>query len=399
MVKNVVQERQDNRQIYSYNHIIPTTQKSTRQTGYSMADPRFNSLHIPIWGSFIVVLFAILYFAKAVFIPLFLAILSTFLLNPVVDFINKKLWLPRAVGAGLVLFALLVAVALAANFLTEPATMWFKRLPVELRQTEMKLSFLKKSIENVQETTNKFGEIAAVDGEPDEKETVVVRGPNLFNRILDSTQSVLIGFISYIVLLYFLLTFSPTLIRDAGHLLQNRQQSLAIFRIAKESQARISYYLLVISLINLVLGCCITLVAWGTDLPNPMVWGVSGALLNYIPYFGPAVNIGIVALVSLLSFETISQILLPPLLILGLNIIEGQVVQPLTVGRVFTINPAVVFLSILLWSWLWGVAGIFMAVPILMISVVILEQVRRFKQETTSTLEKTEVPEPERDCS
>ncbi len=360
-----------------------------------MATVRVNSLHIPIWGGFIVVVFVVLYFANAVFIPIFLAILSTFLLNPVVDFIGKKLRIPRAIGAGLVLISLIAGIAFAANFLIEPATMWVKRLPVELRQTEMKLSLLKKSIKNVQETTNKFGKIATVDRAPNEKETVVVRGPNLFNRILDSTQSVFIGLGSYIVLLYFLLTFSITIIRDAGHFLQNKQHSLAVVRIARESQARISYYLLVISLINVVLGSCIFLVAWATNLPNPVVWGVSGALLNYIPYFGPAVNIGIVAMVSLLSFDSVSQILLPPLLILGLNVIEGQVVQPLTVGRVFTINPAIVFLAILLWGWLWGIAGVFMAVPILMISTVTLEQIRKFKLEAAASTGRNPEPAPE----
>ncbi len=352
-----------------------------------MTTARNNFQYIPLWGSFIIVLFAALYFAKAIFIPIFLAILSTFLLNPVVDCIGKKLWIPRTIGAGFVLAFLIIVIAFAGNFLAEPATMWFKRLPVELRQTETKLSFLKKSIKNVKETTNKVGNIAQVDQAPSKKDMVVVRGPNLFNRILDSTQSVLIGLISYIVLLYFLLTFSADLLRDAGNILHNKQHSLAVIRIARECQRRISYYLLVISLINIVLGCFIALITWVTGLPNPMVWGVSGALLNYIPYFGPAANIAIIAMVSLLTLDTIPHILLPPILILGLNIIEGQLVQPLTVGRVFTINPAVVFVSILFWGWLWGVAGVFIAVPVLMIATVILEQIRKFRMEASVTRE------------
>lgn len=168
--------------------------------------------------------------------------------------------------------------------------------------------------------------------------------------------------------------------------MKNKRHSLILISIAREARIQISYYLLVITLINIVLGCLISLVAWATGLPNPLVWGVSGALLNYIPYLGPAINIGIVALVSLLSFDTISQILLPPLLLLGINIIEGQVVQPLTVGRVFTINPVIIFLSIILWGWLWGIAGVFMAVPILMIVTITFRQSQKFHLET-KTLE------------
>lgn len=346
-----------------------------------MAERQLHTLFYPICGTFIVVVFGVLYFAQSLFIPIFLAILTTFLLNPVVTFLGRRLLLPRPIGAGLVLISLLFGLVITGDTLTEPAIMWFKRLPVELKQSETKLSFLKKSIQNVQETTNKVGEIAAVGPEEKKPRTVVVEGPNLFNRIMDSTQSFLVGLISYIVLLYFLLTFSTALARDAGKLLENKQHSLALIRIAREAQSRISYYLLVITAINIVLGCLITLATWATDMPNPLVWGAAGALLNYIPYLGPAINIGIVAMVALLSFDTLGHIILPPVLLLFLNIIEGQVVQPLTVGRVFTINPVIVFLSIILWGWLWGVAGIFMAVPILMIITIIFEQTRKFKVE------------------
>ena len=346
-----------------------------------MAARKLQSLYFPIWGSFIIVVFTVLYFAQALFIPIFLAILTTFLLNPVVAFIARRLFIPRPIGAALLIVAIFLGVIFTGDSLTEPATMWFKRLPVELKQTEMKLSFLKESIKNVKETTNKFGKIATVEESPKENKAVVVQGPNLFNRIMDSTQSFLVGMISYIVLLYFLLTFTTALARDAGKLLKNRKHHLAIIKIAREAQSRISYYLLVITVINIVLGCLITLGAWATGLPNPLVWGFTGALLNYIPYLGPAINIGIVSLVSLLSFNTMPHIVLPPLLLLGLNILEGQVVQPLTVGKVFTINPVVVFLSIVLWGWLWGIAGVFMAVPILMTITITFEQTQRLRQE------------------
>lgn len=195
----------------------------------------------------------------------------------------------------------------------------------------------------------------------------------------------IIGLTSYFVLLYLLLAFSKSLGRDAGTLLMNKSYYKAMITIARQAQARISYYLLVITLINIVLGCIVTLATWATGLPNPMVWGVSAALLNYIPYVGPAINIGIVSLVSLLTFDTLSQVVLPPLVVLGINLLEGQFVQPMTVGRVFTINPVVVFLSIIIWGWLWGVAGVFMAVPILMVVAITLKQHRKFRRQRQDT--------------
>lgn len=84
--------------------------------------------------------------------------------------------------------------------------------------------------------------------------------------------------------------------------------------------------------------------------------------------------------------------MLPPLLLLGLNILEGQVVQPLTVGKVFTINPVVVFLSIVVWGRLWGIAGLFMAVPILMTITITFEQSQRLRQENEEIAARKRLP-------
>ncbi len=346
-----------------------------------MDERKLQLLYIPLWGIFIFSLAAILYFAKAIFIPIFLAVLTSFLLSPVVAFIDQKLRIPRPIGAAVVLVSLSVVVATAFNYLAEPAGMWLDRLPSELKQTESKLAIFKKSIENVKETTESLGKIAVVGENPPEAPAVVVRGPNLFDRVLDSTQSFIIGLVSYFVLLYLLLAFGKALGRDVGVWLENKSYYKALITIARKAQKRISYYLLVITLINIALGCFVALATWVTGLPNPMVWGASAALLNYIPYVGPAINLGIIALVSLLTFDTISQVLMPPMIILGLNLIEGQFIQPMTVGKVFTINPVMVFGAIIIWGWLWGTAGVLMAVPILMVVAITLEQIRKFRRE------------------
>ena len=79
-------------------------------------------------------------------------------------------------------------------------------------------------------------------------------------------------------------------------------------------------------------------------------------------------------MVSLVTFDSMAQILLPPALMLVLNILEGQFIQPLFVGKMFTINPVVIFLFVLIWGWLWGMAGIFMAVPLLVVGEIILNE-------------------------
>ncbi|MEZ5480099.1 MAG: AI-2E family transporter [Thiolinea sp.] len=148
---------------------------------------------------------------------------------------------------------------------------------------------------------------------------------------------------------------------------------LSLLRVARDVQQTISRYLLLVTLINIGLGLAVALTMWLIGIPNPLLWGAAATLLNYIPYFGPAVNLVLVGMVSALTFSNPGQIALAPLSLLMLNLLEGQFVQPLFVGRMFTINPIIIFIFILFWGWLWGVAGIFMAVPILVIIKIILD--------------------------
>jgi predicted PurR-regulated permease PerM len=122
-----------------------------------------------------------------------------------------------------------------------------------------------------------------------------------------------------------------------------------------------------ISCINIVLGVLISLVLYLLDFPNPVLWGVVVAVLNYFPYVGAIVSFGLVTMVSVMTYDSIDLMWQAPLAVLAINSLEGQVVQPLVVGSMFRLNPILVFLTIMGWSWLWGVAGIVFAIPTLMI--------------------------------
>ncbi len=100
-------------------------------------------------------------------------------------------------------------------------------------------------------------------------------------------------------------------------------------------------------------------------MPNPLLWGVLAGVMNFIPYAGALVTLTIISLVSILTFDYWLTIMLPPLTFLFLTVLEGQFVSPFVVGRQLTLDPIAVFLSVLFWGWLWGFAGMLLAVPIL----------------------------------
>jgi predicted PurR-regulated permease PerM len=100
-------------------------------------------------------------------------------------------------------------------------------------------------------------------------------------------------------------------------------------------------------------------------LPNPAMWGVMVALLNFIPYLGALTGIVCMTLGAVLSFDSISYALLFPASYLILASLEGNFITPMVMGRSLTLNPVLVLLSLTFWGWMWGIVGVIMAVPIL----------------------------------
>ena len=327
-------------------------------------------LQIPLWGLFIMAVLAVLYFAKAVFIPIFLAVVFSFVLMIPVNLL-EKIRIPPSVGALMVLLATLGGFSILAYYMYDPVKVWVERFPDEIQNIETKIVELRSSFNEVQKTTEEIDQtITDLTGSavssPGTQEVVVKSGSRLYT-LMDNTQAFIVGFMFFLLLLYFLLAFGELMIKSLMMTWKDRAHRITFLRITQESQYQISYYLLLITLINIGLGIVTALGMWMIGMPTPLLWGVSATLLNYIPYIGPLINMILVTFVGLITFEHVSTAMLPALIILGLNIIEGQVVQPLFVGRMFTINPVFVFISVAFWGWLWGVAGMFMAVPLLMI--------------------------------
>jgi predicted PurR-regulated permease PerM len=106
---------------------------------------------------------------------------------------------------------------------------------------------------------------------------------------------------------------------------------------------------------------------WFVGLPNPLLWGVLAGMFNYVPYLGPGIVTVTLGLVALLTFPTLPEAAVAPLVFLALVTAEGQFITPMLMGRRLELNPFAVFISIAIWTWLWGPIGAFLAVPILII--------------------------------
>jgi predicted PurR-regulated permease PerM len=123
-------------------------------------------------------------------------------------------------------------------------------------------------------------------------------------------------------------------------------------------------------MINSTLGIVVGTVCWYVGVPNALLWGTIVGVLNFIPYLGPFVSLCLLTAASAAHFSELSEIMLLPLAFCGITLVEGQVLTPMIVGRSVELNPEVVFVGLLLWFWIWGIPGMIVAIPILIIAKV-----------------------------
>jgi predicted PurR-regulated permease PerM len=319
-----------------------------------------------IKGLFILALFYTFYFARSLLLPVFLAVLLSLILYPAVRFLRRA-FIPEPLGAAIVVIGLAALMATALYQLFEPASDWFSKMPRITQQIERKLFNVRKSMQEMSKAAEKVEALTTVDGAAKPKAAqVVAKEPSLMSRIMAGTQSILVSAGATLILLFFLLASGDLFMRKLVRVLPTLTDKKKAVGLARTIQSAMATYLFTITCINVGLGVVTAIALQVLGMPNPLLWGVMVALFQYVPYVGPAISGTILTIVAFITFEDMHDIALVPIVFFTLVTIEGQVITPFLTGRSLTLNPVMVFLSMLLWGWIWGVVGALMAVPILM---------------------------------
>lgn len=287
----------------------------------------------------------------------------------------ERIGIPGGIAAAVTVLGSVLTVVALLLLLTPTVQEWIDRGPEVLRSVENKLRHVKESVEAVQQATEQVTEAATVAPDPKIDKVVIAQG-GLLTDVALSAPAIVVQISYTTFLIFFLLLERKRLRRFAVGLPARYAMRLRMARMFREIGKSVSTYLFTVACINIGLGICTTAVLYLLDVPSAPLWGVGMSLLNFIPYLGPALMLGIIGMVGLTTFDTIGHALIPVFAVFGLNVIESQFVLPFVVGKRAETSPLTIFLAVAFFGWMWGMLGSVLAVPTVIIAKTVLNYLR-----------------------
>jgi predicted PurR-regulated permease PerM len=332
----------------------------TQRTGIwgQTADVRHVSLVI-------LTLLAVLYtlhFAKEFFLPVVLAILLNLLLSPVVRLLRNYGRIPEPLGAGIVIVTFLCVLGYGAYRLTPVASAWLARAPESMATVQKRIQPLRRPVEQVSQAAEQVEEATDMGKKTPQVE---IKGPSITQQFFGGTTSLLSAAIVVIFLTYFLLAAGDLFLQKLVGVLPQLKDKKTAVTIVRETEAQVSRYLVVTTGINIGVGVATGVVLALIGMPNPVLWGVTAGVLNFVPYIGGLVNTVILTLAAFLTFEETGRALLVPLMFTVVNVLEGNLITPWILGQRMRLNTVAVFVGLVFWWFVWGIPGAILAVPIM----------------------------------
>jgi predicted PurR-regulated permease PerM len=337
-----------------------------------------------------------LFVARAVFIPITVAVLASYALTPVVDWLRRTARLPKPLGAGLTLALILVGTGFGVESLQSQAIQILDIVPRATHKfsTAIQRSALgppgagekiKKAASEIENAASAAATATASETPARARATSAASTPapgarfNVWDYVVMGTASALAGIgqlVVVIALVYFLLiagdSFRRTLMRISGDTLSKKKVTL---QILDEIDSQIQRYLLVQIATSALLGVVAWLIFASIGLENALFWGFVGGVLHLIPYAGPTAFVLLVGLVAYAQFESLQPVVLVIGSMLTIVAVIGLLLVPWLTQRVGRLNAVTVFVSLLVWGWLWGVWGLLLGIPIVMAINAVCERI------------------------
>lgn len=315
-------------------------------------------------GIFLLLFGAFLYIGRAILLPIFAAAIIALTLAPLLK-AAKRRGVPFWLSALVIVVLGLGALSGAASAIAGPVSQWLGRAPEIGATIKERLSVLDQPLAALHQL-----------------QTALFGAGNAGVDVNTPTSSIVLPVVAFVtpaageVLLFFgtLLFFLAGQFELRAQLVAlfgQRDAKLRFLKIMHDIERNLAGYLTVVTMINAALGAIVALGVWLIGYPNPVIFGLLAAVLNYIPYVGPGIMVVVLFGVGLVSFPSIGHAVIAPLGLIALTTTEGHFITPTIVGRRLTLNPLLVLMALAFWTWMWGPFGAFLAVPLSIIGLVV----------------------------
>lgn len=319
----------------------------------------------------VILAFAAVYFARDLFLPIMIGVIVALTLSPVVRSL-ARLGVPEPLSAIVLILGAVVTLAGLSYLLSGPITDILSDAPAMGDELRRKLRGVLAAVEEAQDASEQVQDLTTSS---DSTPVVAVQQPGLLAFAAGSIANFMALTVVGLILAMFILGSGNLFYVKLIESFPNFSDKRRAIKTARDIEQQISRYFLTITLINAGLGLSIGVAMYLVGLPNPVLWGVLAFVLNFLPFIGAIIGAFLVAAFGILSFDTLGLGLLPAGIYLVLTSLEGQFVTPNILGRRLEMNTVSVFLTVIVWSWLWSVPGALMAVPFLLLLKVICNNV------------------------
>jgi predicted PurR-regulated permease PerM len=307
---------------------------------------------------------AVLYVAKAFFLPVITAFVVGTMLSPAAGFLERRR-IPRSVSSVLIVAGVGAGVAFIVGLISSPLMQWSTRLPELGSLLRDKLHIFDRPLALWQELQTMLGG----------SDTAPFQMPK-FDWVEPTVGFLSPTFTEFLLFFATLILFIASwkgLRRGLIMTFADHASRLRTLRILNEIEEHLGGYLLTVTMINLGVGTATGIICAVTGMPNPAGLGALAATLNFFPIIGPVAMFVILTVVGIVAFPTIGAGLIAPLAFIGITFLEGHFVTPTIIGRRLELNALAVFMALAFWTWLWGPMGGFLSSPLLIVALILKE--------------------------
>jgi predicted PurR-regulated permease PerM len=342
----------------------------------------------------------ILQYAQSFFVPIVLGILISYALAPLVGGL-QRVRVPRAVGAAVAVAMLVGAMGLGVYTLSDEAMSIVSNVPEAAKRVRERVRAHRASrggggaLQKMQDAASEIDRAAQEASRPSQAEQTraaevkmqtgvqkveIVQPPFRATEYLWSGGIGLVGFGGQFLLVLFLVYFflvtgdlyKRKFVKIAGPTLSQKKVTV---QILDEINQQIASFMRVQVFTSLIVALATGTALWWLGVENYVLWGLLSGIFNSIPYLGPVLVTGSLGVVAFLQFDDLLRTGIVCAVTFAITALEGFLLTPMLMSRAAQMNPVAIFVGLLFWSWVWGIWGTVLAVPMLMMLKAVCDHV------------------------